>query len=434
MNIAVIGGGYVGVTTSVAFAHSGHRVYLVDNNPHKLAHLSNAQLPFYEEGVKALLQTHVDSGNLTITDDLTATLHHSSIVFITVGTPSQANGQADLSFVNAVARQIGQTMQNEQTIVIKSTVPVGTGKRVKEIIAMELTRRNVDIPFEIVSNPEFLREGKALYDALYPNRIVIGYDSKKAKAVMEQLYNDTNDSILFTSINNAEMIKYASNAFLATKISFVNELARLCERVDADITVVTEGMGQDKRISPLFLQAGVGYGGSCFPKDLQALQQIGQKYGTPMTILQAVENVNHTQVNWFLDKVSQRLGSLHNKHITLLGLAFKPGTDDIRSAPSILVISQLLAQEVQVTVYDPQATSHIKKRFPTIHCATTPLEALHDAHAAILVTEWPEIVNIDWKQAKSFMKESNLFDGRNALSPHYMKQLGFHYEGVGIHG
>jgi UDPglucose 6-dehydrogenase len=431
MNIAVIGAGYVGTTTSVAFAEYGHKVYVVERDWEKLKKLKKSMLPFYEEGMEELLKKHIANGNLLFFHHIEEVIDQCEILFITVGTPSLPNGEADLSYVEEAARQIGRLMNEYKAIVIKSTVPVGTGDKINKLIKAELKKRNQEIPFDLISNPEFLREGKALQDALYPERIVIGCETEKAQKVMKDLYNEINSPILFTTIKDAEMIKYASNAFLATKISFINELARLCDKIGANVIQVAKGMGLDSRIGPQFLQAGIGYGGSCFPKDIKALLALATAEKTPLQILQAVSDVNETQAQWFMEKVKKALGSLSGKRIAVLGLTFKPQTDDIREASSLKIIYYLIQNNSCITAYDPQGTEHVKKIYPSINYTKTPLEALKGADAALIVTEWKEIIEIDWQKAKKLLSQPFVFDGRNCLNSSAMLKLGYHYEGVG---
>ena len=431
MNIAVIGAGYVGATTSVAFANYGHKVYVIEHDQEKLKKLKKSILSFYEEGMEELLKKLMTNGNLLFYPHIEEMIDQCEILFITVGTPSLPNGEADLTYVEEAARQIGRSMNEYKIIVIKSTVPVGTGDHINKIIKAELKKRNQDISFDLVSNPEFLREGKALQDALYPERIVIGCETKKAQKVMKDLYKENNSPIVFTTIKNAEMIKYASNAFLATKISFINELARLCDKIGADVIQVAKGMGLDSRIGPHFLQAGIGYGGSCFPKDIKALLALASEKKTPLQILQAVSNVNQTQPQWFMEKVKKALGSLSGKRIAVLGLTFKPQTDDIREASSLKIIHDLIQNHSYITAYDPQGIEHVKKIYPTIHYTKTPLQALKGADAVLIVTEWKEIIEIDWQKAKNILSQPFVFDGRNCLNSSAMWKLGYHYEGVG---
>jgi len=432
MNIAVIGTGYVGTTTSVALGLSGHNVFAIDNDAEKVKKLKQGNLPFYEEGIEELLKNLSSNGKLSFTTQLDECIDKCSILFITVGTPSLLDGQADLSYVEEVARKIGNLMNEYKVIVIKSTVPVGTSTKIKKIILNELTKRNLKISYDLISNPEFLREGKALYDTLHPDRIVIGCETKEAQKIMKQLYENASSNILFTTPIDAEMIKYASNAFLATKISFINEMARFCERIGANVNEVAKGMGMDSRIGPQFLHAGIGYGGSCFPKDISALLALASENNIPLNILQTVSLVNQTQTEWFLEKVKKALGKLSGKRIAILGLTFKPQTDDIREAPSLRIIENLLQNTAFITAYDPQGIEHVKKIYPSIDYTSNPLEALKEADAVLIVTEWKEIIDIDWKAAINIVSAPLVFDGRNVLNASVMKQLGYHYVGVGM--
>jgi UDPglucose 6-dehydrogenase len=432
LDITVIGAGYVGTTTAVALAKSGNKVILVDNNQEKIEKLNQSCLPFFEEGIEEALFLLKSKGDLSFTTEIDNSIVVCDLLFITVGTPSQEDGNVNLTFVKEVSRTIGKVMNGYKTIVLKSTVPVGTGDVITAIIQEELNKRNVEISFDIVSNPEFLREGKALYDAMNPDRVVIGVSSEKAKKVMEELYSGFLSVLLVTRVKDAEMIKYASNAFLALKISFMNELARLSEKVGSNILEVAKGMGMDSRIGPQFLQAGIGYGGSCFPKDIKALAALGHEKESPLQILDAVAEVNESQIDWFIDKLKNKLGSLSHKSIAVLGLTFKPQTDDIREASSIKVIQKLLQNDAIVTAYDPKGTEHMKKIFPEVLYTSTPIEAVKRADAILMVTEWKEIVELDWKTVRGMVNQPYIMDGRNVLNPASMQSLGFHYSGVGI--
>ncbi|MEI5907341.1 UDP-glucose/GDP-mannose dehydrogenase family protein [Bacillus spongiae] len=432
MNIGIIGAGYVGMTTSVAFAKYGHTVFVIDHDQDKINQLNQSILPFYEEGIENLLNELVKEGKLFFITNLEECIDQCDILFITVGTPSSKEGVANLSFVEAAAKEIASRIKTDQVIMMKSTVPVGTSRKIKEMIRKEVEKRTEDISFELVSNPEFLREGKALFDALYPERIVVGCETEKARRKMEELYKDFNSPILFTTLEDAEMIKYAANSFLATKISFMNELARLCDKVGANINQVAKGMGMDSRIGPQFLQAGIGFGGSCFPKDIKALLALANVEEAPLHILQAVSNVNQTQVNWFMEKMEQQLSGLSKKRIAILGLTFKPETDDIREASSLKVIDFLLRRNASIIAFDPKGIEHVKKIYPSIHYTSNPYEALKGAEAVLLVTEWKEIVEVDWESAKDIVAQPFIFDGRNALDPATMENLGYRYVGIGI--
>lgn len=432
MNIAVIGAGYVGTTTGIAFASQGHHVVLIDTNTEKINQFKKGSLPFYEQGMDVLLKKLMVQGNLSFATELAPIIDQTNIIFITVGTPPLPNGEADLSAVEKVAQEIGRLMNHEKAIVVKSTVPVGTGEKIKNIIKNELAKRKLEIPFEQISNPEFLREGRALEDALHPDRIVIGCEGEKARSMMKELYKDYADKIMFTSLKDAEMIKYGSNAFLATKISFINELARLCEKTGNNIQEVARGIGLDPRIGPQFLQAGIGYGGSCFPKDTQALLALAKEHNEQMQIVQAATCVNENQVEWFMEKVKKRLGDLTGKKIALLGLTFKPQTDDIRESPSLKIIPYLLNHQAVISAYDPMGIEHVKKKYPSITYAQSPYEAVTGADAILLVTEWPEFIQLDWSRILPTLSQPYLFDGRNALDPTMMVKLGYIYEGVGL--
>jgi UDPglucose 6-dehydrogenase len=404
----------------------------MDHDLKKIEMLNQSILPFYEEGIEDLLKKQIIAGNISFTQNVEDAINQSNMIFIAVGTPSLQDGVADISYVEQVARTVGRHINEYKIIVIKSTVPVGTGEKMISIIKEELCKRNREITFDLVTNPEFLREGKALHDALYPERIVIGCESKKAEKAMRELYKEVNSKILITSIKDAEMIKYASNTFLATKISFMNELARICEKIGVDITNVAKGMGMDSRIGPQFLNAGIGYGGSCFPKDVKALKALSSKEMIPLHILEAVTHVNETQPEWFMEKVKKTLGKLSGKRIAVLGLTFKPDTDDIREASSLKIIDFLIKNRAVISAFDPKGAKHVEKIFPTITYTSTPYEALKGADAIIIVTEWKEIIDIDWNAAKSLINQPYVFDGRNALDASSMLKLGYDYVGVGL--
>ncbi|MFC0524635.1 UDP-glucose dehydrogenase family protein [Pontibacillus salicampi] len=432
MKITVVGGGYVGITTSVALASSGHTVHIVEINKAKVNQLNKGKLPFYEDGVEEKLRWFLTSGQLSIHHQLEDCINESDAVFIAVGTPSLADGSADLTAVDAVAEQIGSYTERDLVVVTKSTVPVGSGEKINQLIRQKLSERGVDLMVDTVSNPEFLREGKALYDALHPDRIVIGTSSDRARHIMKAVYHDLHCPVIYTTIENAEMIKYASNAFLAMKISYVNELARLCERTNTNVQHVAEGIGLDKRIGSLFLNAGIGYGGSCFPKDVKALEAIARQQGLTMHLLEATMRINETQTEWFVNKLQAVLHNLGGKKIALLGLSFKPDTDDIREAASLKIIHLLTQRNASISVYDPQAMENVKNLHPQLYYASSSYDALKNADAALLVTEWEEFKHMDWEKAKMNMKQPIVMDGRNALSPSVMKKLGFYYDGVGL--
>lgn len=431
MKVCVIGAGYVGATTSVTLAALGHDVVGVDADPRKAELLGRGTLPFFESGLEELLREMIAAGRLRFTGNGSQAIQDCEVVFTAVGTPSAPDGSADLTAVWEVARQIGRTITDYTVVVNKSTVPVGTGERVEGIVRQELQGRGADVPFDVVSNPEFLREGKALEDALHPDRVVIGAASQRAREVMARLYADVVAPVLWTTVRDAEMIKYASNAFLATKISFVNELARLCERTGADIRQVARGMGMDGRIGQAFLQAGVGYGGSCFPKDVDALLHLARVNGERLGLLESVAEVNRTQTGWYLEKVRRVLGDLAGKRVAVLGLTFKPGTDDIREAPALRILAALLDEGAQVCAYDPQGMAAVRKLLPSIEYASDAYAAMERAEAVLLVTEWQELVELDWQRAFGQVKDGVVFDGRNALDADRMTAAGWRYYGVG---
>jgi len=426
MKVAVIGTGYVGLTTAVSLAMHGHEVVGIDLVEAKIAMLRQGQSPIYEPGLEEALVHVLQQGVLTFTTDLLEA-KESEVLFVCVGTPESADGTADLSYLLASVSEIGtmhRSVPRARTVVIKSTVPVGTGDRVAGLLG------DCKSLF-VVSNPEFLREGNALVDALKPSRIVIGANHEEAKAVMERLYDGVAAPRVFTTRANAELIKYASNAFLATRISFMNELARLSTVLGTDILTVAHGMGLDSRIGPDFLRAGVGYGGSCFPKDTIALLQLAQEQGVSLNLLDKVREINRTQPLWFLQLVKNAIPELKGKQIALLGLAFKPDTDDIREAPALTIIEELQRCGASIRAYDPIASPAVQKLFPGVSYFGTPAEACQGAHAALLVTEWKECVQLPWDEIYANMAHPALFDGRNAWPVKEVREAGFHYTGVG---
>jgi len=426
MKVAVIGTGYVGLTTAVSLAMHGHEVVGIDLVEAKIAMLRQGQSPIYEPGLEEALVHVLQQGVLTFTTDLLEA-KESEVLFVCVGTPESADGTADLSYLLASVSEIGtmhRSVPRARTVVIKSTVPVGTGDRVAGLLG------DCKSLF-VVSNPEFLREGNALVDALKPSRIVIGANHEEAKAVMERLYDGVAAPRVLTTRANAELIKYASNAFLATRISFMNELARLSTVLGTDILTVAHGMGLDNRIGPDFLRAGVGYGGSCFPKDTIALLQLAQEQGVSLNLLDKVREINRTQPLWFLQLVKNAIPELEGKQIALLGLAFKPDTDDIREAPALAIIEELQRCGASIRAYDPIASPAVQKLFPGVSYFGTPAEACQGAHAALLVTEWKECVQLPWDEIYANMAHPALFDGRNAWPVKEVREAGFHYTGVG---
>lgn len=428
MRLTMVGTGYVGLVSGTCFAEKGNHVICVDSDASKIAMLEQNIIPIYEPGLEELVRKNKEAGRLSFTTDLRWAVHNSDIIFIAVGTPSLPNGEADLSQVEAVARVIGEEMDSYKIIANKSTVPVGTGDRVRKIISQAQRKK---IEFDVVSVPEFLREGTAIHDAMFPDRIVIGAYSEKAASVMEELHKPFNAPILITDIRSAEMIKYASNAFLATKISFINEIANICEKVGADVVTVARGMGLDHRIGEHFLRAGLGYGGSCFPKDTRALIQIAGNCNYDFELLKAVVKVNQLQRYKPVKKLVSIFGELKGRTIGILGLAFKPNTDDLREAPSIDIILELKKLGATVKAYDPVAMENAKKILPDITYCSDPYQAVEGADAVVLVTEWTEFGNLDLDKVKELMRIPIFIDGRNVFDPVEMQQRGFVYYGIG---
>ncbi len=427
MEIAVVGTGYVGLVVGACLADLGNRVICVDVDEKKIEMLKRGESPIYEPGLDELLERNIGKQRLSFTTDIERAVKESSIIFIAVGTPQGKNGKADLKYVKQAAESIGKAMNGEKIIVNKSTVPIGTGKMVEKIIGQHFKGK-----FHVVSNPEFLREGSAINDFLQPDRIVIGNSDKKAAKKMEELYRPLNAKILFTDVESAELIKYASNAFLATKISFINEIAKLCDKVKADVQMVAKGVGLDKRIGPYFLRAGCGWGGSCFPKDVSALIEIGKQFGVEFLIPKAAEEVNKQQKFLPVKKAEKLLGSLKGKTITVLGLAFKPGTDDMREAPSIEIIRELLKKGAKVNAFDPIAEKEARKIFPSINYFDSVYSALEDSDAVLLITEWNEFKEMDFENVKKTMNKPIIIDGRNIYDRKTLEKAGFKYEGIGV--
>lgn len=428
MNICVIGTGYVGLVTGVVFSDLGNEVICVDKDEEKIACLRAGVMPIYEPGLEEIVGRNQDEGRLTFTTDLAQAVKKSEIIFIAVGTPPKDNGETDLSQVEAAARGIAGAMERYKVIVNKSTVPVGTGNFVREIIE---TNRRRNVEFDVVSNPEFLREGSAIQDTLVPDRIVIGAANQIVAMKILELYAPLERPMIITDVASAEMIKYASNAFLATKISFANAIANICEPAGADVVQVVKGMGLDSRIGQAFLQAGIGYGGSCFPKDTRSLLHTAQKFGYPFALLDAAIATNDEQPKRFIARMEQALGSFDGKKVAVLGLAFKANTDDIRDAKSLDVIAALLAGGADVVAYDPIAIENTKKVFPQIGYAKNVFDAAHDADAIVIVTEWNEFKQINLDRLKETMKGDLVFDGRNLYDPAKMRRCGFRYVCVG---
>jgi len=431
MKIGCIGVGYVGLVVGVCLADLGNDVIGVGRTKEKIDNLNKGIMPIYEPGLKEILDRNLKEKRIRFTTDIKDAIINSEVIFIGVGTPPGKDHRADLSMVKDVAKKIGMYMNSYKVIVDKSTVPVGTGDMVKEIIKES---QETPIEFDVVSNPEFLREGEAIGDFTYPDRIAIGAESKKAKKIMEDVYKGiarTDRPIVFTDIKSAEIIKYASNAMLANRISFMNELSYLCEKVGADIKQVARGMGLDSRIGPRFLQAGIGYGGSCFPKDVKALIQTMKQHGCKTRILEAVEEVNYHQKRSLLPKIKGLVPDLKGKVIAIWGLAFKPKTDDMREAPSIVLIEQLQKEGAKIKAFDPEAQERAKKILGGVEYAEDPYDAIKDADTLVIITEWNEFRDLDKQKMKQLLKQPNIIDGRNVYGPKEMRNLGFNYIGVG---
>ncbi|HZW86996.1 MAG TPA: UDP-glucose/GDP-mannose dehydrogenase family protein [Gallionella sp.] len=441
MKITVIGSGYVGLVSGACLAELGNDVLCLDVDARKIAILQDGGVPIYEPGLDAIIKSNVAAGRLRFTTDIRESVAHGLVQMIAVGTPSGEDGSADLQYVLAAARNIGRSMTEYKVIVDKSTVPVGTAEKVKQAIQEELNKRDVTSAFSVVSNPEFLKEGAAIDDFNRPDRIVVGVEDEAAIQIMRDMYapfQRNHDRLMVMDIKSAELTKYAANAMLATRISFMNELANLAELVGADIEHVRKGIGSDQRIGYHFLYAGCGYGGSCFPKDIRALQRTGEECGLPLKVLHAVEQVNHAQKNVLLQKIIRRFGdNLKGKHFALWGLAFKPGTDDMREAASRVVMEGLWARGATVTAFDPaamQETRHIYGERADLRYADNPKDALQHADALIIVTEWKAFKSPDFSVIKARLKQAVIFDGRNLFEPASVAAFGIEYHGIGREG
>jgi len=429
MKISVIGTGYVGITTGVCFAEIGHSVICVDNDKAKIALLKkNRKIPIYEPGLEEILKKNVQNKRLSFSTDIKEAVKKSDVIFISVGTPPREDGSADLSYIENVASEIAKSMDGYKLIVDKSTVPVETGEKVEMTIKRNLKK---NIPFDVASNPEFLREGSAVYDTFNPDRVVIGVSSKKAENILREIYKPLNTKILVTDIKSAEIIKHASNSFLAAKISFINAVANICERCGADVEKVAEGMGLDKRIGSAFLHSGIGFGGFCFPKDLEAFLWISEKLGYQFDLLKNVREINEYQKRIFIKKIEDALWVIKGKTIGILGLAFKPNTDDMRFAPSIDIIKTLQNEGAKIKAFDPEATEKAKDVLKNIVYCKNPYEVAKDADCLAILTEWDEIKKVDLKKIKKLLRHPIIIDGRNIFEPKQMEKLGFIYKGIG---
>lgn len=431
MNIAVVGTGYVGLVAGSCFAESGNEVWCVDNNESKIEKLRKGVIPIYEPGLPEIIERNVREERLTFTTDLDAAVKKSLIVFIAVGTPTTPSGAADLTAVFDVAAAIGRAMDRYKVIVIKSTVPVGTTERVREIIKKETKH-----PFDMLSNPEFLKQGAAVEDFMKPDRVVVGTDDVRPGEILRDLYAPfvrTGSPVLIVDVRTAEMLKYAANAFLAARISFMNEIANLCEEVGANVDMIRRGLASDARIGPAFLFPGVGYGGSCFPKDTRALIDTGRQHKYEMKILEAVDAVNSNQTHRFVEKVRNHFsGGLGGKRLAVWGLAFKPRTNDMRDAPAIAIIESLLQDGASIAAYDPEAMEEAKRIFGNrIELASNNYGCAEGADALLVVTEWQAFRNPNFERLKSVLRQPVVFDGRNIFEPPQLRQLGFTYYSVG---
>ncbi len=427
-NITVVGVGYVGLVTGVCFADLGNQVVCVDISEEKIEGLKRGEMPIYEPGLEELVERNVQAGRLTFTTSYDEGLKSAEFVFIAVGTPEGVDGEADLRYVRMASRTIAELMDHPLIIVNKSTVPVGTGDWVSDIIR---NHRNGGIKFSVVSNPEFLREGSAISDFMYPDRVVLGSLDRDAAEKVAQLYLPLRTTIMITDLRTAEMIKYASNAFLATRISFINEISNVCEALGADVKEVATGMGYDQRIGHAFLDAGVGYGGSCFPKDVKALAYMAEVKGRHPQLLRAVMEINDYQRQAVVEKLDHALGSLEGKQIGLLGLAFKPNTDDMREAPSVHIAHILQTAGAKVRAYDPVAMKVAARMAPEIELAKDPYALAEGCDALIVVTEWNEFKHLDLVRVRELMNQPVFIDGRNIYDPSTMAELGFYYRGMG---
>ena len=430
MDISIVGSGYVGLVTGACFADVGHNVICVDNDEGKIKILQSGRIPIYEPGLEEIVHRNVSAHRLHFSSSIREGVDKSQIIFIAVPTPPQPNGDVDLSFIEKVSREIADVLTDYRVIVDKSTVPVKTGERVAETIKRYNRHR---AKFDVVSNPEFLREGCAIHDLMHPDRIVIGAQSQHAVDLMKKVYEPFMAPVLVTGINSAELIKHAANSFLALKISYINAISAICDASGADIEKVADGIGMDRRIGRQFLNAGIGYGGSCFPKDVAAFIQISEQLGVPFTLLKEVQRINAGQKERFLKLIRDTLWVLREKKIAVWGLTFKPDTDDVRSSVAIELVDSMLREGAHVTVYDPKGMEKARelKAVADAKFAASALEAVDGAEALVIATEWDEFANVDLAAVKKRMTTPIVFDGRNLLNPETMGELGFHYHSIG---
>lgn len=428
MKLCMIGAGHVGLVSAACFAELGNEVICVDVDREKIDKLKKGIIPFFEPGLEELVKKNAEEGRLSFTIHIEEGVKESAIIFIAVGTPPRGDGEADLSYVEDVSKRIAGAMKEYKIVVEKSTVPVKTGEWVRRTIELH----NIHgADFDVISNPEFLREGSAIDDFMHPDRLVIGMESPRAEKSMRELYKPLKVSLIVTDIKSAEIIKHASNSFLALKISYINAIANICERVGADVEKVAEGMGLDKRIGPSFLRAGLGYGGSCFPKDVAAFIKMAGESGYDFQLLKVTEKINRGQREDFLKKIKESLWTLNNKTIGVLGLAFKPDTDDVREAPSLKIIEQLQSEGVKVKAFDPAAMETARAVLKDVQYCACPYEVAKGSDCLVILTEWEEFKNLDLQRIKSLLKNPLIIDGRNIYNPRKLKNMGFTYLGVG---
>ncbi|WP_448587178.1 UDP-glucose dehydrogenase family protein [Thermocrinis sp.] len=435
MRITVVGAGYVGLTTAVCFAHLGNEVMVVEKVQKKVELLKDGRVPFYEPGLEDLLVENLRKGRISFTTQLSEGVEFSDLIFICVGTPQNPDGSADLSQVEEVAKETAKLMNSYKLLVEKSTVPVNTHKLIKRTVERYLKIRGKSMEFDVASNPEFLREGSAVQDFLYPDRIVIGVESQRSREILQELYKDFTCPIIFTDPATSELIKHASNSFLAMKISYINMVADLCEKVGADVRLVAEAMGYDKRIGREFLRAGIGWGGSCFPKDIKAFIRMAEDQGVDFSLLKEVDKINTRRAQQFVDKVKSVIWSLRGKSLAIWGLSFKPNTDDIREAPSLKIIPLLLKEGAFLKLYDPKAMDNFKALYPPgkdLTYAEDMYDAVKDASALLILTEWREFEEADLKKVKELMELPIIVDGRNIYDPKKVRELGIEYYGIGV--
>lgn len=428
MNICIIGTGYVGLVTGTCLADLGNNVICVDKERSKIEGLKKGSIPIYEPGLEELVRRNQEEKRLAFTTSIKEGIKRATIIFIAVGTPPKHNGEADLTFVESVSCEIAKHMTSYKLVVEKSTVPIDTGTWVERTINLFNKKR---IKFDVASNPEFLREGSAIDDFMHPDRIVIGVETKRARDLLIELYKPLNAPIVITNIKSAEIIKHASNSFLATKISFINAISNICEKCGADVIEVAKGIGMDRRIGGSFLDAGVGFGGFCFPKDLSAFVHISEKMGYNFDLLREVEKINQSQKEVLIGKIKENVWNLENKTIGILGLSFKPNTDDIRYAPSLDIIKSLKGHGVKIKAFDPKAMDRAKRELPGVQFCKSPYGVARNSDCLVVVTEWNEFKELDFKKIKKLLKQPLIIDGRNIYDPGKMKKLGFRYVGIG---